>query len=155
MRRALALLPLALVLCGCGGDKPKFVPVAGRVIVDGKPVANLMVTFQPVGAKEGHDPGPGSAGVTDANGRYTLKVSSQQFSGDGAVVGKHKVRIGTVLPGEGKPTDPEVGSPDGEPLAGKELIPPRYNQDTTLSFDVPEAGTDKADFELFVRTKPK
>jgi hypothetical protein len=97
----------------------------------------------------GEDPGPGSAGTTDAGGRYTLEVSSQQHKGKGAVVGKHRVTIGTILPGEGaNPTDPSVGTPDGEPLAGKELIPPQYNQDSTLTFDVPAGGTDKADFDL-------
>lgn len=151
MRHTAAILPLVLLLTSCGSSKPQFVPVSGRVLVDGKPVANLMVTFQPIGTT-GSDPGPGSAGITDVNGRYTLKVSSQQFEGDGAVPGKHKVRIGSVQAGEGVPTDPEIGSPDGAPLPGKELIPTKYNQDTVLTVDVPSEGTDKADFELFIKT---
>jgi hypothetical protein len=145
MRRTSWPLAACLLAIGCSGDGFKLVPVSGRVTKNGQPLANVRVVFQPIG----DNPGPGSAGTTDADGRYTLVVSSQQYSGNGAVVGKHRVTIGTILPGEGaKPTDPSVGSPDGEPLAGKELIPPRFNQDSTLTFDVPAGGTDKADFDL-------
>jgi len=156
MRRSslpLALTLLALVVIGCNDGRPKFVPVSGRVLVDGKPVANLMVTFQPIATEQNKDPGPGSAGITDADGRFTLKVSSQQYSSNGAVVGKHKVRIGTILPGEGQATDPSIGSPDDAPLAGRELIPPQYNQDTILTFEVPPKGTDQANFDIFIRTR--
>jgi hypothetical protein len=146
MRRTSWLLAIPLLAIGCSGDSFKLVPVSGRVTKNGEPLANVRVVFQPIGSE---NPGPGSAGTTDADGRYTLVVSSQQFSGKGAVVGRHRVTIGSILPGEGdKPTDPEVGSPDGAPLAGKELIPPQYNQDSTLTFDVPPGGTDKADFDL-------
>lgn len=146
MRKASWLLAVPLLLAaGCSGDGFKYVPVSGRITKNGQPLANVRVTFQPMG----ENPGPGSAGTTDADGRYKLVVSSQQYSGEGAVVGKHRVRIGTVLPGEGTvPTDPSIGTPDGEPLAGKELIPPKYNQDSELTFDVPPGGTDKADFDL-------
>ncbi len=150
MRRALMFLPLAILVVGCSSSDPKFVPVSGRItMMDGKPLANVMVSFQPIGSKSNENPGPGSSGVTDNDGRYTLNVSSQQFVGVGAVPGKHKVRIGSILSGEGKNvTDPEVGSPDGAPLEGHELIPSKYNQETTLEFTVPPEGTDKADFQL-------
>jgi hypothetical protein len=140
------LLATSMLAVGCSGDNIKFVPVSGRVTKNGQPLANVRVVFQPIGSE---NPGPGSAGTTDADGRYTLTVSSQQQSGKGAVPGMHRVTIGTILPGEGAlPTDPSVGSPDGAPLAGKELIPPKYNQDSTLKFEVPAGGTDKADFDL-------
>lgn len=44
MRRSslpLALTLLALVVIGCNDGRPKFVPVSGRVLVDGKPVAKF------------------------------------------------------------------------------------------------------------------
>ena len=145
MRKTSWLLAVCVLAVGCSGDGFKLAPVSGRVTKNGRPLANVRITLQP----EGENPGPGSAGTTDADGRYTLAVSSQQYTGAGAVVGRHQVRIGSILPGEGdRPTDPSVGSPDGEPLAGKELIPPQYNQDSTLTFDVPPGGTDQADFDL-------
>jgi len=147
---AAAMIPLLLFLFGCsdGGD-PKFVPVSGRITADGKPLANVRVTFNP---DDGDNPGPSSVGDTDSDGRFKLKVSSQRYSGNGAVPGMHRVQIGTILPGEGgKPTDPSIGSPDGEPLPGKELIPPQFNQNTTLRFVVPKEGTDKADFDIKIK----
>ena len=75
----LLAVPLLLAV-GCSGPGFDFVPVSGRVTKNGQPLANVRVTFQP----EGENPGPGSAGTTDADGRYTLVVSSQQYQGDGA-----------------------------------------------------------------------
>jgi hypothetical protein len=53
------------------------------------------------------------------------------------------------LPGEGsRPTDPSLGSADGEAPKGKEVFPEKWNQNTELTFDVPDKGTDKADIVL-------
>jgi hypothetical protein len=146
MRQTSWLLAVPLLVAGCSGDDFKLAPVSGRVTKNGHPLPNVRVVFQPM---DGENPGPGSVGTTDTDGRYTLVVSSQQHTGDGAVVGRHRVAIGTILPGEGeKPTDASVGSVDGAPLAGRELIPPQYNQNSTLTFVVPPGGTDKADFDL-------
>lgn len=146
-RSVVAWGALACLIAGCSNSgEHEFVPVSGRVTVDGKPLANVRVMFRPV---TGANPGPSSVGDTDADGRFKLVVSSQKYSGNGAVAGRHSVSIGTILAGEGgKPTDASIGSADGEPLPGRELIPPQYNQNTTLEFDVPKKGTDQANFEL-------
>jgi hypothetical protein len=112
--------------------------------MNGKPLPNVHVQFQPVG----DNPGPGSHGATDADGRFKLKISSQQVQGNGAVVGKHVVRFGTILKGEGARVDPEKGSADDTPLGGKETIPARYNQDSKETFVVPPNGTTEANFNL-------
>ena len=79
---------LVAVAAGCGGEK--LAPVSGVVTLDGAPLADASVTFQPV-AQGGIDAGSGSYAKTDAEGRYTLRT----VTGDrrGAVVGKHVVRI--------------------------------------------------------------
>jgi len=61
----------------------------------------------------------------------------------GAVVGVHQVSISTQVS-----TDP-TGTRDDLPST-PEKLPARYNSETTLSFDVPAGGTDKADFKLTV-----
>jgi hypothetical protein len=145
----IGLAALALFAAGCGGGKVSYAPVSGRVTMDGKPLANVHVQYQPMASEGNNNPGPGSYGATDADGRYTLKISSQQVQGDGAVIGKHRVSIGTILEGEGKiPTDRSLGSEDGTPLAGKEIIPERYNQNSTLTMDVPAGGRTDANFDL-------
>ena len=118
--------------------------------MDGKALANVHVHFQPLASGDNINPGPGSYGETDKDGRYTLKISSQHFSGDGAVVGKHRVKISSRL--EKIKIDPELGSPDGAPLTGRETIPAVYHEDSTLEFTVPPEGTAKADFAL--KTNP-
>lgn len=152
-RRAVLLLVgliSAAAVAGCGGG-PAVAPVSGVVYVDGVPKAGLHVVFQPMGSKENPNPGRGSNGITDENGRYTLTYDGIK---PGAVVGQHRVAVATVLAGEGKNFDPELGSPDGEPVeGGTEIIPPRYNDQTELTFDVPAGGTDKADFKLEVGLK--
>lgn len=140
----------ALSAAGCGGG-PKTAPVSGTVLVDGKPMANLAVVFQPIGSKANENPGRGSYGTTDSNGKYTLFVDGAS----GAVVGKHKVAIFTNLSKDQLTSTPaDTGSTDGEEPASAEIIPPKYNDMTELTFDVPPGGTDKADFKVESIPKP-
>jgi len=133
----LLALPLALpLLAGCGSGK--IAPVSGRITLNGKPLAKASVTFAPVGSKEKQEPGPSSAGMTDADGRYTLTLIGQD--GRGAVIGKHKVRIALQS---------EADTADDRPDGLKQL-PLKYNGQTTLEFDVPAGGTDAANFDLKV-----
>jgi hypothetical protein len=95
-------------------------------------LADAQVVFRP-DSKE-LSPGPASHGKTDAQGRFTLRTVDGR---DGAVVGRHKVRISVPV------TAPGAG-PDA-PAANK--LPARYSGDNTvLTFTVPEGGTKEADF---------
>jgi hypothetical protein len=143
-RQGLIVGLLALVLCGCG-ESARYVPVSGTVYLDDQPLANAMVTFQPM-APEGQieTAGVGSYAMTDQNGRYTLKVASEQPR-DGALVGKHRVRIATP-PNKKANTDSDSALGSGNELV--DPIPARYNSESTLTFDVPPGGTQQADFRL-------
>jgi hypothetical protein len=124
------LLPLLAALAvgavGCGSDQ--FTPVSGTVTLDGQPLRNAGVNFQPVRSEGKGNPGPGSAAFTDENGHYTLKVVGTETRG--AVVGKHKVQITLRQKGP-------------KPLPAK-----YYGKNTILEFDVPAGGTESADFRL-------
>ncbi len=74
---------LLAVLIGCSGGS-QVAPVKGRVTLDGHPLENADVTFQPDGAQRP------SIGRTDANGQYELAYKRGQ---PGAIVGEHTVRI--------------------------------------------------------------
>ena len=64
---------LACALSGCGGGASyELVPVSGRVTLDGQPLANARVSFQP--ARDQSDPGPGASGVTDAEGKAEFVI---------------------------------------------------------------------------------
>jgi hypothetical protein len=79
-------------LIGCGDGRPKRVPVAGQVLIDGKPLSYGFVNFVP---QEGRS----SGGRLDTQGRFSLTCFEQD---DGAIVGSHQV---TVNAGEALGTD--------------------------------------------------
>jgi hypothetical protein len=136
--RARLAVGLALVLAlGCGGKK--FVPVSGKVTLNGQPLVGATVGFQPI-ATGGVEAAPGSTGKTDDKGEYTLTASTGQ---SGAWVGKHRVIISLVSPQVGD--DDARHSRRGPPLADK--VPPRYNKDSKEVVEVPPEGLKK-DFTL-------
>lgn len=132
---------LLFAVLGCGGgDSFELAPVSGKITLDGKPVAEATIAFQPVTEGRTVNPGPGSVSTTDANGSYRLLT----VQGDtGAVIGKHRVRITT------RQANPGQNEDEAQPAdLVRETIPTRYNSDTMLSLEVPAGGTDSADFAL-------
>jgi hypothetical protein len=141
--RFLAAGAVLAAVVGCsGGDR--LVSVSGVVKLDGVPYPNAVVTFQPIGDKDNPEPGRGSSAFTDENGRFVLKTDGGK---DGAVVGKHRVRImtrGNEVVGQ----DAE-GSPDEVPKDRPiDPIPPEWNALSNIDFDVPKGGTDQANFDI-------
>ncbi len=136
------LIPVSLVCAaiGCGDDRFKIVPVSGVILIDGEPIENAYVTFDPRSTSEDGIAGPGSFGRTDAQGRYALTTYKRQ---QGAVIATHRVAIRTMVAEEG---------PDGTPRTiRRELLPPKYHQRSTLTFVVEGEGTDQANFDLTTR----
>lgn len=134
----LLLLPLLLSLTSCGGPY-RVAPVSGRITLNGEPLDHAAITFQPVARKDDTDPGPGSGAFTNAQGRYRLVLVGREI--DGAIVGKHKVRV--TLTDDAVVVD----------RANKRIeeLPEKYNKQTTLEFDVPPNGSSSADFDLTLR----
>src|SRR5438105_4435016 len=95
------LLPLACLVASFGCNSNNCAPVSGVVTLNGKPLPNAFVSFEPI--TENQDPAQrprGSTGKTNDNGEYSLKTGTADLSGarDGALVGKHKVSIILVEP---------------------------------------------------------
>jgi hypothetical protein len=82
--RTLSLLALlgtsSMVGCSSG---PRLAEVTGTVRLNGKPLPDVMVEFNPDAAT-----GVRSTGATDENGRFTLVCDDQR---PGAIVGTHRV----------------------------------------------------------------
>ena len=101
-----------LLTAGCSGptresDWPQTYPVTGTVIMDGKPVVNATVAFNPVaeGAKA-------ARGRTDEQGTYYLKTFfAASFDETGAVAGSHKVTVFTPPPQVKEENTPPPSSP--------------------------------------------
>jgi len=107
------------------------------ITLDGKPLANARVSFQPQAIKGTNTAGAGSYGTTDANGAYSLRVVDTDQAG--AVVGKHRVEINLV-------TDSDDRDRRARPPA--KTLPAKYNRETELRFDLTSGGTNKANFDL-------
>ena len=126
------LLSLPSALCGCSGaakdNIPKLGKVKGTVTLDSKPVADIMVTFTPDGARP-------SGGKTDASGNYTLMFNDTL---EGAAVGSHKVRLMKVI-APGAPLTPENNP--------QTAIPAKYFMNSQLTAEVKE-GDNVLNFEL-------
>ena len=121
--------------CGRGGNSA---PVSGLVTLNGKPVAGIAVSFQPVVTEGNIAPGPAAFGVTGADGRYVAQLMGETRKG--AAIGKNQVRFSVYMP----PDDPDTPS-KAKPAV---QIPARYWSDSKLELDVPAKGTATADFQL-------
>jgi len=137
---------LLLLTSGCGGVEA--VPVSGTVMVDGVPLEGVALNFTPIAA-EGAE-GPGSSGVTDAQGHFSLKTIGARRA-RGAVVGKHRVILSErVITGpDSDPYEPGISPEEAEARLQKVSL--RYKlppsaRDGTLTFDVPPGGTSDANF---------
>jgi hypothetical protein len=131
-RPTIAALAAALLLAcvGCG-QKINAVPVSGRVTLRGQPVADVALNFAPL---TGNEQAYAAYGKTDSDGRYTLRLVENDLPG--ATAGQNRVTL-----------NESTGAPEndgGGPAVTFKL--PFKARDGTMSFEVPAAGTDKADF---------
>lgn len=155
------LLPLSLMLLsGCGSStQSSGVEVSGIVMMDGQPLDAADITFI-------SDKSSGS-GRTDASGKFSLIQP--------VPAGSYRVVV-SRLDGATQPVMAAVGAAEGldagqlsamafsaandptrrkpaRPVMPKQLVPPIFSdpQQTTLSIDIPEDGTESADFQLTSR----
>lgn len=131
---------VAIVLIGCGGeDRYPTVPVEGKVLYRGAPLAFGSVVFYP-------EKGPPARGDIGPDGTFRLSTYRQH---DGAIVGRHRVEIkcyenqrpgsAPITPAPGEETDP----------LGKPLIPTEYMSYTSkLQADVKAERNDPFEFDL-------
>jgi len=132
-----AVLVLFFLCTGCGGD-PARGSVTGKVTVDGEPLADGTILFQPTGDTRGPN-----AGATIQNGRYRIKRDR------GATVGMNVVEITGTL---------KTGEPKSLPSQGVRLTPEMIYEATgvrPLEFESERplevkiaAGANKFDFPL-------
>lgn len=122
---------------GCSPDSYQMAPISGTIRLDGKPLPNATVGFEPTNVA-GAIAGPGSYGRTDDQGRYQLMAPGDR---PGAVVGMNKVWVRTyrAVRGAGEQV---------KQVLSVERLPSRYHDQTELTYEVPASGTEHADFEL-------
>lgn len=126
------------MLAGCSESGTPTAPVSGKVTLNGQPLANVSVLFQPAGGAN-RDPGVGSYGITDDQGRFTLKLSGTNKPG--AVVGQHVV---TIVEKGDPANDQDAGGTDKPEVS---RIPAEFS-DGTKKFEVQSDTPNQANFEL-------
>ena len=133
----LAVVPmLTVTLIGCKKSGPELAPFTGKVTYNGKPLRFGCVVFLP-------ESGRTSTGDIQPDGTFRMVTSGR---GDGAVVGKNKVRI-TCFTNQ----DPSRKGPGGAGIAlGKPLIPKKYASEETsgIEVEVQSGANDPIVFEL-------
>jgi hypothetical protein len=138
--------------CSKGRRGPKTVQVEGTLFLDGKPLEGAEIRF--------FNNDFVSVAVSTAGGKYALV--------QGGVAGENKVTV-RKIEGPGIKLDPDAGYDQGQleaQLAAiqqqsggagkktdsslKQLVPAHYGDpaQTKLTYNVPDGGTDSADFRL-------
>jgi hypothetical protein len=120
---------LSLAASGCvdSGEEPPRQPVAGIVLLDGRPLESGTIFFYPAGRAI-----PGSTVVTGdliRHGRFAITRER------GLPKGKYRIVISATRTGVQEP-----GRSGTAPARLRELIPPRFNQETELELEVKEAA---------------
>ncbi|WP_437222196.1 carboxypeptidase-like regulatory domain-containing protein [Planctomicrobium sp. SH661] len=115
--------------CGSNADIPELGRVSGTVTLDGQPLPEATVSFNPV------ENGRSSMATTDSQGHYEL---SYTLESKGALIGQYNVHVSTFQQGGDDP-----GDPPGVP----EKVPQKYNKPGLLVKDV-LAGTNVINIEL-------
>lgn len=84
-----------LSVIGCSSAEFSTAKTIGIVKCKGQPVASAAVYFEPIQAAGSNSAKVGKQGFafTDAEGKFVISTY-QPAGGDGAVVGKHRVRVG-------------------------------------------------------------
>jgi len=121
------VLPLA---AGCGGGGPSLSSVEGTVTLDGQPLANAVISFEPAdaaGERSSYE------GQTDATGHYVLHATASE---KGAQPGDYTVHI----------TLPELAADDPTAKTAPKL-PAKYNTQSELKATVKD-GKNTFDWPL-------
>jgi hypothetical protein len=82
------LLLVSTGLAGCMGSSTE-APVAGRLLIDGQPIENVLVQFHPIATPDDQD--SIASGISDADGKFVLTRKEGKVKG--AIVGLNIVTL--------------------------------------------------------------
>jgi hypothetical protein len=134
------LFAAVLTVPGCwgsGDDAPRE-SVSGTVTLDGKPLASGAIRFFPAPNNPSGFSIPG--GDTIRNGKFSISRDV------GLVPGTYRVSIFSGDASVGRPK--AYVAPGRFAPVAKEMIPFKYNAQSTLTADVPKGGLSDLRFEL-------
>jgi hypothetical protein len=132
---------LLSVMGGCGGDAEGRRAISGTVTLDGVPLEEGSIGFEPVERSKI------SSGAMISKGNYS--IARQQ----GLPPGKYRVEIHAVKPGTGmkRPPGGGLGSEKGTPAV--ELIPASWNRQSEHFIEVTASGPAVFTHEIVTKEK--
>jgi len=131
-RRLSTLLSLGLILVCCGCDsQPKRYAVRGTVSYQGQPIKFGSISFR------AEDGSTGAAQIQD--GKFEVEAVG------GLLPGSYRVAINYPNPKIPLPSGNEA---PGEAVPIREMLPPKYNDQTELTLEVGEEDKNDAHFDL-------
>jgi hypothetical protein len=142
------LIPLLLMtVVGCGGgngtiEAPELVPISGKVLLDGKPLAAAQVFFLPKATTGGQV----CYASTAEDGSFALKY----VNGDeGCPRGEFVMQVSKLLTPDGKPIPEGQTAAD---VAAVDIIPLRYKDPDAPMNSVTITGP-KSDFQIALKSR--
>ena len=87
-------------LAGCSSGDFPVAPTRGQVICEGQPVPRARVFFEPLETGKSAIVGKQGLATADQNGKFVISTYGEN---DGAVIGKHRVRVDRPFDPDEKP----------------------------------------------------
>jgi hypothetical protein len=136
---AVVVLIACVGLLGCGSkDSVNRLPVSGTVNLDGAPLDQGLIQFEPQQGAE-----------KLVNASAAVKSGAYALSAEGGLVpGAYKVSISSQPPAAPLPSDPVKAMEEAAKAPPAERLPAKYNVNTELQVDVKQDGANKFDFDL-------
>ena len=98
LRSFISSVVAVLLVSGCSSDGEfPTAKTTGRVVCEGQPVPHVMVFFEPLQTCKKALVGKQGFANAEANGTFAISTYGTK---DGAVIGKHRVRVGPPRGGE-------------------------------------------------------
>jgi len=150
-RYGLIGLILSSFVAGCGSaPQETLVPVTGTLLVNGKPLDAVVVSFIPEIAKNSR----GGSGITDTTGAFTVVDLTQNLPG--LAPGKYVIAYSRMrLPDGSAPPEPVAGEAVDPGIIRVETLPAHLQspdpREASNSVDVPTEGMSS--LQLSIKAK--
>lgn len=130
-----------LLLTGCGSKNPSGrVAISGKVTLDGAPLEQGSIKFEPMGAPAAT--GAVNSGAPIENGEYELPEEN------GLLPGKYRVSISSPEQTGSGTTDPMQAMNEASQKPVGDRVPAKYNVKSELSVDFANGGPTEFNFDL-------
>lgn len=146
VRSSMFVLPVCalLAMTGCGSGGLSTAPVTGKVVMNGQPVKEGVITFVPLGDGNSDEVGKPASGDVATDGTFTLSTYEDN---DGAVVGKHRVMYNVPL---SSPVEVPEGAHGGPPVQKSP-----YAGASVLTSEVEVNSGEDNHFEIEIAVAPR